>query len=265
MAFSVVPETTCVNIMPNKEDEFLAGLDKEIEINDQQDLGEDLFPEETKEEVKDKKEEEKPLPFYKDPKVQKYIEKQVEKRFKDIKPTAQESFKQEVASGDPDLIKAFEAIIGNDTPEKIAALKALERSLASSDERASKKAMEQFEKIQQEQSEKEVREMEEAQEEIEEGFENIEDHYGIELNDKQKEAFKDFLIKIEPRGGYQEYPDFVETFEVFKNYIKANRPSNAQNKVLASRVCNSPRKQLIQIKVLSRTMELKHCGKSLQK
>ena len=32
-----------------------------------------------------------------------------------------------------------------------------------------------------------------------------------------------------------EYPDFVDTFEIFKNYVKANRPSNAQAKALASR------------------------------
>jgi len=217
------------------EDDFLDGLNKETEIDSQEELGDDLFPEEEKPKEEEVPTREEKLPFHKDEKLQRFIDRQVEKRLRDAKPTAQESFKQEVSAGDPDLVRAFETIIGNDTPEKVAALKALERSLTSADERTTQKAMEQFEKIQSEQSEKEVRAMEEAQNEIEEGFDDIEDAYGIELNDRQKDAFKDFLLKIEPKGGYQEYPDFVETFEVFKNYIKSNRPSNATNKALASR------------------------------
>lgn len=218
------------------EDEFLDGLDKELDIEEP--LEEDLFPEEIpKEEVKIEEEKaEKPLPFHKDPNVQRYIDRQVKKLTKDIKPTESEAFRHEVTSaGDSDLVKAFEAIIGNDTPEKVNALKALEKSLVNADERATQKAMEKFEKIQSEQSEKETRELEEAQDEIEEGFEDIEAHYNIQLNDRQKSAYKDFLLKIEPKGGYTEYPDFIDTFEIFKNHIKANRPSNAQAKALASR------------------------------
>lgn len=218
-------------------DDFLAGLDKELDLEEP--IEEDLFPEETKEEVKEEvkeeQEEEKPLPFYKDPKVQRYIEKQLDKRLKETRPTATETFKQEVSAGDPDLVNAFTAIIGNDTPEKQAALKALETSLSKVDERATQKAIERLQQVQKEKAEREVQEIAEAEDEIEEGFEDIEAHYGINLNDKQKEAYKNFLIKIEPKGGYVEYPDFIETFEIFKNNMKANRPSNAQAKVLAAR------------------------------
>lgn len=217
------------------EDDFLGDLannDNEVDPLATQE-NEDLFPEDDTqtEEIQNNK----PIPFAKDEKVQRYIERQIEKRLKTYQPTATETFKEEVSAGDPELVKAFEGIIGNDTPEKVAALKALENSLAKVDERATAKAIERLQQVQQESEENEAREIEEARDEIEDGFEDIENAYGIELTDRQKQAYKDFLLKVEPRGGYQEYPDFVETFEVFKNYVKAQRPSNSQAKALASR------------------------------
>lgn len=213
------------------EDDFMAGLDKGEE-NPLEPLADDLFPEDKTTEVIEEKPE-KPVPFYKDEKVQRYIEKQIEKRLKDVRPTVTETFKQEVSAGDPDLVNAFTAIIGNDTPEKIAALKALETSLSRVDERATNKAIERLQQVQHEQSERETREIAEAQSELEEGRSDIEDHLGQELTERQWDAYKDFLKRIEPKGGYDEYPDFVETFEVFRNSVK--RPSNSQAKVLASR------------------------------
>lgn len=212
------------------EDDFMAGLDKGEE-NPLEPLADDLFPEDKTDEVIEEKTE-KPVPFYKDEKLQRYIDKQVTKRLAETKPTVTETFKQEV-SGDPDLVNAFTTIIGNDTPEKIAALKALERSLASVDERATTKAIERLQQVQQEQSERETREIAEAQSELEEGRSDIEDHLGQELTERQWDAYKDFLRRIEPKGGYDEYPDFVDTFEVFRNSVK--RSSNSQAKVLASR------------------------------
>lgn len=221
------------------EDDFLDGLVNEDKDPFEPTEVDDIFPEETEEEIEEVEPEVKPLPFHKDEKVQKYLDKQLRKQrdelIKELKPTAQQTFQQEVIVGDPDLVKAFAAIIGDDTDEKKAALKALEASLSRVDERATKKAIEQIEKVQKEQGEREVEELRQAENEIEEGFDEIEDHYGIELTDRQKEEYKKFLLKVEPRGGYVEYPDFVETFEVFKNYIKSNRPSNSQAKALASR------------------------------
>lgn len=215
------------------EDEFLAGLDKEIGIDQPDDSLNDLFPQE--EEVKEEGKEEKPIAFHKDPKVQRFIEKQVEKRLKDVRPTVQETFKEEVSQNEPKFISSMEKIIGNDTPEKIQALADLKEEWKNLGSRAKQEAMESFKEAQREEVEREAREVEEARDEIEEGLDDIESHYGIELNDRQKSAYKDFLLKIEPRGGYVEYPDFVETFEVFKNHIKANRPSNVQAKSLASK------------------------------
>lgn len=221
------------------KDDFLDGLEATGSDPFEPATTDDLFPDDAAQEATVAEEpviaDEKPLPFYKDPKVQRYIDKQLEKRLKDMKPSAIETFKQEVSTGDPSLVSAFEAIIGNDTPEKQAALKALEKSLSTVDERATKKAVERLQEVQKEQAEAEQKELEDAENEIEEGFEEIESHYGINLNDRQKEEYKKFLLKVEPKGGYVEYPDFIETFEVFKNYVKANRPSNSQAKALASR------------------------------
>lgn len=228
MAFSVVPNNLC-KFMETKNgatDDFMAGLDKVETLEQPVD---DLFPEEK--EVAEVKEE-KSVPFYKDEKVQRYIEKQIEKRLKDVKPTAQETFKQEVSESDPELVKAFTAIIGNDTPDKQAALKALENSLARVDERATQKAIARLQQVQDEQQQRYESEVAEAESELEEGRSEIEAHLGNELTGKQWDAYKDFLVKIEPKGGYDEYPDFVETFQIFRNMYK--RP-NAQAKDLASR------------------------------
>lgn len=215
------------------EDDFLGELGTNEQDPFAPQANDDIFSEEeSKERIV---EPTKPIPFAKDEKIQRYIERQIERRLKTHQPTVQETFKQEVAVGDPDLVKAFEGIIGNDTPEKVAALKALETSLSRVDERATAKAIERLQQVQSQEAEREENEIAEARDEIEDGFEDIENHYGIELTDRQKSAYKEFLLKVEPRGGYQEYPDFVETFDVFKNYIKAHRPSNSQAKTLASR------------------------------
>lgn len=194
---------------------------------------EDLFPITEEVKAEEAKEEEKPLPFYKDPKVQKYIEKQLEKRLKDFKPTAQETFKKEVSeSGDDEIVRALTRLVGNDTDEKRSVLDDLKSALDKRDERASQKAYERLQQVQQEESAKEQAEIDQAEEELEEGREEIESHTGVPLTERQWDAYKQFLVRIEPKGGYEEYPDFVETFEVFKNSFKR---SNAQAKNLASR------------------------------
>lgn len=216
------------------EDDFLGDLGESAQDPFTPSANDDIFPDE--ENTGEVTEQKKPVPFAKDEKVQRYIERQIEKRLKTYQPTATETFAKEVTTqGDADLVSAFTTLFGNDTPEKVAALQALENSLANVDERATQKAVERLQEYQQESVQKEERELAEAFDEIEEGFEDIENHFGIELTNRQKSAYKEFLLKVEPKGGYQEYPDFVETFDVFKNYVKANRPSNAQAKALASR------------------------------
>ena len=52
------------------------------------------------------------------------------------------------------------------------------------------------------------------------------------MNENQWDAYREFLLSIEPKGGYQEYPDWITTFDYFK---KLNSRSNATAKTLASR------------------------------
>lgn len=219
----------------NEQEDFLAGLDKQ-DADPLAQSSDDLFAEEG-DEVKTVEEKEvKPLPFYKDEKVQKYIEKQIEKRIKDFQPTAQQTFVKEVSeSGDDKIVRALTRLVGDDTDEKRSVLNDLKSALDERDERASQRAYEKLQTIQSERQEQEQRELSEAEDELEEGRSNIESEKGIEVTDRQWDAYKQFLLKIEPKGGYVEYPDLVETWDVFTNYVKANRPSNAQAKVLASR------------------------------
>lgn len=229
------------------EDDFLAGLD---DTKDTDNLGlntgtDELFPEETveKKEVLEDKDEDDNIPFYKlakNPKFLKFVEKQVEKKTKDFKPSAEQTFRQEVSVGDSDLVSAFTAIIGNDTEDKRNALKALENSLAKVDERATQKAIAQLQKVQEDEKQREANEIEEAESELEEGFEEIETSFGVDITsgspqaNRLQNAYREFLQSIEPKGGYQEYPDFSRTFELFKNSVQKQR-SNATAKTLASR------------------------------
>lgn len=217
--------------MENKTDEFLAGLETEdvTSLNSEQN---ELFPEEIIQEEK----YEKPVSYRKDEKLQRYIEKQVEKKLRDFTPSSEETFKRDLKdSGDDDIVRAFTRLVGNDTDEKKSVLADLKEALDKRDERATDRAYSKLQEYQQQQEEKEEQEEQEAKDELDEGREEIELSRGKELTDRQWNAYKEFLIEIEPRGGYQEYPDFVKTFDKFVKLEQANRPSNAQAKSLASR------------------------------
>lgn len=207
------------------QDDFLAGLEEgEVPVNLD---NEELFPEET---VKEPKEEE--VPFHKNEKVQRFIDKEITKRMKDFKPSAEQTFKQEVSESDDKLVSALTRLVGNDTDEKKAVLADLKSALDERDERASQKAYERLQTIQAESEQKEEAEVAAALDELEEGREEIESSIGKPLTERQWDAYKNFLIDIEPKGGYQEYPDFIKTFDYFK---KSASRSNATAKNLASR------------------------------
>src|ERR1700691_266772 len=99
----------------------------------------EIFQEETVSQAEEPvvEEREQPVRFDKDTKVQRYIERQIEKALKDVKPSAEREFREAVSSDVDDVVKAFTTIIGNDTPDKVKALDALKKTLEGSDERAS--------------------------------------------------------------------------------------------------------------------------------
>lgn len=172
-------------------------------------------------------EEEKPIAYHEDPKLRRYIEKEVAKATANLTPKEEQRFKEEVK--EDGFIKAFEAIIGNDTPEKVNALRMLK---------------DEVEDIRQEaRSAKEERYAEkqadiEAEQELTQGFEDIEDNFNVDLtaNKKLRSDFIDFIERVAPKdsnGDIREYPDFQETFKLFQE-INKKAPNN-RAKDLASR------------------------------
>jgi len=82
----------------NEVDEFLGGLKGEQDNDPFKSEAKDPFENlGSKEEVKGSEEEvdEKPLPFHKDPKITKFIEKEISKRMEEYKPSAEKEFKEE--------------------------------------------------------------------------------------------------------------------------------------------------------------------------
>lgn len=182
---------------------------------------------EAKGEVTEEAEEkEKPLPFHKDPKVQKFIDKEIEKRLKDIKPS---ETKTESKQENDEVVESLIAVIGNDTPEKRRAVEALRDRL---DQGAKEIAA-----FREEQKANELADKQ-AEEKLTNAFENIEDAYDVDLTSAQakktREEFITFIEKIAPKrnGEIVEYPDMNSAWETFRE-IKKSTPSRA--KELASR------------------------------
>lgn len=215
----------------NAVDEFLGNLENKQDESSFQDNTQDAFGETIEaKEVEDK--EEKPLPFNKDPKIQKFIEKELDKRLKDYKGP-----EEKAQAGTEDSFKeamdAFTAAIGNDTPEKVSALTALQKALSGLDQRASEKAIAHIEQIQAKQIEADKK----ADEELSNGFESVEEQFEITFTKEKKKQFAEFLEKVAPKdenGEIIAYPDFIATYETFEKLNKLSQPPN-RAKELASR------------------------------
>lgn len=181
--------------------------------------------------------EEKPLPFNKDPKVQKFIEKEISRRLADFKPEPQAT--QTEVDSFKDVIDAFTTVVGNDTPEKVAALNKLGMALNGLDQRASQKAIEQLESIRNE----EVQADKEAEDELENAFDNIEESFDVDITSnnpiakKTRQEFVSFVEKIAPKdrnGDIVDYPDMNSAWETYSEMKKSTAtPSRAKD--LASR------------------------------
>ena len=194
----------------------------------------------TEEEVKEVEEEvaEKPLPFNKDPKVQRYIDRELDKRLKDFKPSAEQQFKEEVRGDVEDVIGAFTTIIGDDTPEKKRALEALKRTLQGADERASNKAIERFQQQMQEQEEQSRAEDAAALDELNAGFEAIEEEHGVDLtSDKKTRAeFITYLRRVSHKNSDGEVDQFADIPSAWETFSESRTKAPASRaKELASR------------------------------
>jgi len=177
--------------------------------------------------------EEKAIPFHKDPKVQKFINKEIEKRLRENAVYEPQERNEEVKDD------YYERLIGNDTPEKVAmireALERDERLLLQAEERA-------FNRLSQIEQE-EVQADREAEDELSEAFDFIEENYGVDISSngtqarKTREEFISFVEKIAPKnsdGEVIDYPDMQSAWETYSEIKKSNTvPSRA--KELANR------------------------------
>lgn len=197
------------------------------------DKSQNLFNDQEEREEKQVEEvvEEKPLPFHKDPKVQKFIEKELEKRLEEFKQIPQQITREDKQEVDK-LTQAWTELVGNDDPAKLRVLEAIKETFKEAEERGARKALEELDnrqnaKIQAEQQ---------AERELQEGFEAIEDTFNVDLsNQKLRNSFIEFVERVAPKknGEIVAYPDFVETFKTFQELHKPQ--PNLRAREIASR------------------------------
>lgn len=180
---------------------------------------------------KEEQKDEKPLPFNKDPKIQRFIEKEISKRMSEFKPLSTEEKKEDKEN----LVDAFTAIIGNDTPEKVSALRALERTITDLQDKATSATR---------QIEAEKQADYEAEQQLQQGLENIEDNFSVDLTSNTPQArktrteFLTFVEGIAPKdsnGEISDYPDFEKSFELFQALNKKTLEPNTKARELSSR------------------------------
>lgn len=214
---------------PSAVDKFLEGTQAK-ENNPFEKVLESPFEQEV--ETKEEEErEEKPTPFHKDPKVIRFIEKEIEKRTQQQGPQREEDKTDEFK----DVMDAMVQAIGNDTPQKQAALQAYRNALERLDQKGATQAQQYIENIQQREQEADR----EAEEELDEAFENIENNYGVDFsrNTKLRSEFASFVEKIAPKdrnGDIVDYPDMESAWETFSEIKSANRQPS-RNKEIANR------------------------------
>ena len=212
-------------------DSFLSEVNKNDAPLEEQNPFKDVTVEQKEVPVEDEVvKEEKPLPFNQDPKIQRFIQKEVERLTKNLTPREEQRFKEDVK--EDGFVKAFETIIGNDTPEKVNALRMLKDEVEGIRQEA-RSAREEI------QAEKQADI--DAEKELAQGFENIEDEFDVDFtrNTKLRSEFVEFIEKIAPKdedGEIKDYPDFRQTFALFQELNK--KPQNVRNKELASRGMN---------------------------
>lgn len=218
----------------NEVDEFLKDLNGEDSNNDFKENQDpfNLDPQVEEEKEEEVKEEEKPLPFHKDPKVLRFIEKEIAKRT----PKEEEKFKNDVKEEEDDY---YVRLIGNDTPEKLAMIREArqrdERLLQQAEERA-------FNRLSQKEQEK-LQADRQAEEQLDNALDDIEETFNVDITSnnpvakKTRVDFMKFVEKIAPKdrnGDIIDYPDMNSAFETFQE-MRKTAPDSSRAKSLASR------------------------------
>lgn len=220
----------------NAVDEFLGDVDESSDFGSESDpmeTVEEAPAEDTETEIEEVAEE-KPMPFHKDPKIQRFIDRQVAKAL-ESRGTPEKEFIRETKAEEDDY---YERLIGNDTPEKIAMIREAkardERLLAQAEERAWNRLTEA--------QQKEIEADAQAEEELDNSLDEIEETFGVDITSnspvarKTRVDFLKFVEKIAPKdrdGNLIGYPDMLSAFETFQE--RKTAPASTRAKDLASR------------------------------
>lgn len=232
---------------------FFDGLDKDNSNEKPFDVS-DLFAKKEspqEEEVTKDTEETVPVeenvPFAKNPKLEKYIQRQAKKLVQEElskmgTPSEVETFKKEVASdyGSTPSLKWLNAY--GDNEQSRLAWEIHKEDLAEAEAKAEQRALSKFQESLQE--EKQAQKQFESY--ISDSLENLEDEYGIDLTSnspkakKERSEFLDLVGKLSPKdseGNVTGYADFNEAFNIYQSIKVKQAPSEVTNekKQLASR------------------------------
>lgn len=232
---------------------FFDGLEKD-NTNDKPFDVNDLFnKEETRKEEEVTKDTEETIPvddnipFAKNPKLEKYIQRQAKKLVQEElskmgAPLEVETFKKEVTSDYGSNPPAEWTMAYGDNDQAKQAWNLQQKLLAEAEERAENRALSKFQESLQE--EKHAQKQFESY--ISDSLENLEDEYGIDLTSnspkakKERAEFLDLVGKLSPKdseGNVTGYADFNESFNIYQSIKVKQAPSEVTNekKQLASR------------------------------
>lgn len=132
-----------------------------------------------------------------------------------------------------DYLKDVERLYGTQTPEAIEATNILKSVLSKIEQTSTEKALSKFREEQALQA-KAVKE-EEAR--LDSFIEDIEDKYGVSLNEEAQRGFFKYLARISPKdedGNIVAYADHEAAWEDYQEKMNANKPVN-KAKSLAAR------------------------------
>lgn len=218
----------------------LNGTDDVVDTDIVEDIADEPKDTDTKKDGDEVKDDTKVLPFHKDPKVQKFIQKQIEKGLEEKRGSATEDFKKEVGQNADEIDEVLIQMIGNDTPEKLMVIKNFKRVLLDREDKGAEKALKFFQNQQEEQQ----RLYKETEDEFDQGFDSIEDTYNVDISSntpaakKMRRDFIDFIGKVAPKnndGEMLSLPDMVQTFSIFQEVNKKTSPTTSKAKEISSR------------------------------
>ena len=183
------------------------------------------------EEAKADEHEEKAIPFNRDPKVQKFIERQVRKKLEELAPTAQKSESPQKEAGG-EIPDEFLSMFG-DNEDTRKAWKHQEKLFEKFVEKAKAEAVESI------RSEQKAREQEVSSYEnlIDDELSRIEEAHGIDFTDESRSEFLGLVQQLSPKDGngkIASLADFDGVYEIYRGMEKKN-PTLDRQKRLASR------------------------------